>query len=85
MTIRHLTPRRPHGRGFSWGRVIGMDGALLTYNLFRRDMRGALHQKTLQYQAAVASRKTIAEDLRRARKQLRDKVDEIDLVFLEAA
>ena len=66
-------------------RVIGMDGALLIYNLFRRDLRGALHQKTLQYQATVASRKTIADDLWRARKELRDRVDEIDLAVLEAA
>lgn len=85
MTIRHLTPRQPKRRGFAWGRVIGMDGALLTYNLFRRDLRGALHQKTLQYQATVASRKTIAADLKRARKELRDRVDEVDLAVLEAA
>lgn len=85
MIVRHLATRQPRGRGFAWGRRLSMDGSLLTINLFRRDMRGALHQKSLQYVSTVATRKTIADDLRRARAALADRVLRIDLELLEAA
>lgn len=61
MIVRHLVDRRPRGRAIAWSRKLTMDGALLAYHLFRRDMRGALHQKTLQYASQVATRELIAQ------------------------
>lgn len=82
MIVRHLVDRRPRGRAIAWGRKLTMDGALLAYHLFRRDMRNAVHQATLQYASQVAARQMIAGDLRLARRKLRDQVD---LALMEAA
>ncbi|AVY67203.1 hypothetical protein [Xanthomonas translucens] len=75
---RHLTRRTPQrSGGFSWGRVLLSD-TTVTYRLFRRDHSGHCHFWQLTFDAAIL-RRSIANDLRRARHKLRDKVDEIDL------
>lgn len=91
MITRHIKTRPPkktcvvteNGIFFSWSRKAEMNGALLTYSLFRRDLRNAIHQKQLQYLPNIAQREMIAADLWRARKQLSDRVLEMDLIFLE--
>lgn len=82
--MKHFTDRRPKGRIRAWSRTVSHNGGLLTYTLFRRDHTGRLHPWHLQY-GPIAPRKMIADDLRRAWKMLRDRVDEIDLAALEAA
>lgn len=77
---RHLARRPPQRNGgFSWGRVPRQAG--VSYRLFRRDHSGALHVSLLEFDAATP-RRSIANDLRRARHKLRDKVDEIDLAAM---
>lgn len=79
--IRPFTRRAPQRNGgFSWGRVLPDDNTV-TYRLFRRDHSGALHVSQLTFDVLV-SRRAIANDLRRARYKLRDKVDEIDLAAM---
>lgn len=80
--MKHFTDRKPRGRKVAWSRTVSHNGGLLTYRLFRRDHTGRLHPKGLQYMPC-ATRKMIADDLRRAWKMLRDRVDEIDLAALE--
>lgn len=82
--MRHHTPRQPRGRHFAWSRVISHNGEVVTYRLFRRDHNGKVHQCQLQY-LPIGSRTMIAGDLKRVRKVLRDRVDEIDLAAMEAA
>lgn len=71
--------------GLTWSRTVTMDGSLLTYRLFRKDRRNKLYQMTLQFQPKFASRDLISGDLRRCRRVLRDRADEVDLVAMEAA
>lgn len=76
--MRHRTPRQPKKtRGFSWGRSVSADG-LVTWRLFRRDQRGALHMKLIVPRIEW-SLTTTAEEINRARHALRDQVDEVDL------
>ncbi len=82
MITRHISDRRPAGRNTAWTRKVEMDGSLVTYRLFRRDMRGKLHQSMLQYLTKNAKRSMIASDLRRVKKLLRGKIDEIDIAVL---
>ena len=65
--------------GFSWGRVV-TDGTV-TYRLFRRDQRGALHCKQIVPRTEW-SRAAIASEINRARHALRDQVDEVDLALM---
>jgi hypothetical protein len=79
---RHLARRRPQRNGgFSWGRVLADNDAGVIYRLFRRDHAGHCHFWPLEFDAATP-RRSIANDLRRARHKLRDKVDEIDLAAM---
>ncbi|MCI2243838.1 hypothetical protein L3067_04345 [Xanthomonas sp. PPL568] len=79
--IRPFTRRAPRRNGgFSWGRVLPSEQTV-TYRLFRRDMTGALHCLMRTFHVA-APRRDIANDLRRARHKLRDRVDEIDLATM---
>lgn len=76
----HFERRTPQSNGpFSWGRFPG--DTCISYRLFRRDHTGALHCSILtvakDYPAA-----SIAKDLRRKRRELRDKVDELDLAAM---
>jgi hypothetical protein len=85
MITRHIANRKPKGRHFAWSRKVEMDGALITYRLWRRDHLRKLHQVGRQYDSAIAPRRMIACDLRISRKLLRDRVDEIDLAAMEIA
>ncbi|KMM77046.1 hypothetical protein ACP93_02455 [Xanthomonas sp. NCPPB 1128] len=79
--IRPFTRRAPRRNGgFSWGRVLPSEQTV-TYRLFRRDLTGALHCSMHTFHAATP-RRAIANDLRRARHKLRDRVDEIDLATM---
>lgn len=82
--MKTFTLRQPMKcRPTAWGRKV--DGAVVTYRLFRRGLSGKVHTRQLQYLIDVAPRQMIAADLIKARKGLRDRVDEIDLVALEEA
>ena len=79
----HFQRRVPKkASGFSWGRVVYE--TCISYRLFRRDHTGALHCSILSV-AKDYRRAEIAADLKRKRRALRDKVDEIDLSAQEAA
>ncbi|HYG07716.1 MAG TPA: hypothetical protein VD865_15090 [Stenotrophomonas sp.] len=76
---RHATRRAPKRNGdFSWGRFSTTDGDFVTWRLYRRDHRRALHKHVLTF-FAHDDRAVIAAHLRPARRFLRDKVDHIDL------
>ncbi|PPU15847.1 hypothetical protein XacyCFBP2565_08615 [Xanthomonas arboricola pv. corylina] len=82
---RHLTRRAPkRKRGLCWGRTPDESGSVVTWQLFRRDHRGAIHMSTLQFTYAEP-RAYIAQRLRDARRILRDRVDEIDLAAMGVA
>lgn len=75
----HLRARTPKKTaGFSWGRVV-LDGTV-TYRLFRRDQRGALHWFMRTFEGT--DRVAMAHELKRARRLLRDQVDEVDLMLM---
>jgi len=86
MTHHRYDRRLPkRTEGFAWGRTIEkvMGGHALTYRLFRRDLRGALHISTLQFSLSD-HRRHIALQLLIARRQLREKVDAIGYALIEA-
>lgn len=86
-----MTPHRYDRRlpkrteGFAWGRSIDrvMGGHVLTYRLFRRDLKGALHISMRQF-ALTEHRRFIAMALRQMRKDLAVKVDAIGYALIEA-
>ncbi|OBR79100.1 hypothetical protein A7D35_01260 [Xanthomonas arboricola] len=79
---KHLTRRAPkRKRGLCWGRTPDDNRTVVTWQLFRRDHRGALHMSSLPFTYAEP-RAHIAQRLRNARRQLRDRVDEIDLAAM---
>ncbi|KRG86147.1 hypothetical protein H7691_12615 [Stenotrophomonas sp. CW117] len=81
----HFTRRAPkRNEGLSWGRFPTDDGSAVTYRLFRRDHRGALHMEARTFFTS-ADPTHIAKVLRHAKRQLRDRVDEIDLAAMEQA
>jgi hypothetical protein len=86
MNSRHLRGRAPKKTaGFCWGRVV-RDGTV-TYRLFRRDQRGALHYFIRTWSAeeiarAENIREIIAIETHRARHALRDQVDTVDLELM---
>ncbi|GAB3054366.1 hypothetical protein [Stenotrophomonas tumulicola] len=85
MNRRHATRRTPKETlGFSWGRFPTEDGSVITYRLYRRDHRRAVHMHVLSV-FTNGDRDTAAAHLRKARKFLRDKVDEIDLASMGVA
>ncbi len=76
--MRNHQPRQPKKMaGFSWGRSVSSVG-LVTWRLFRRDQRGALHWMQLTPHHSWC-RREIATELNRARHALRDQVDDVDL------
>ena len=77
-TLAHRPPKKSDG--FSWGRVVRVDGTI-TYRLFRRDQRGALHVAMLVF-SRDDLRGDMANDINRKRHSLRDQVDEIDLAIM---
>ena len=80
--MTHPTTRKlPAHKGvFSYAR-IPMDGGGVTYRLFRRDMRRALHAELCNFKPDC-ERRLIAQQLRKARRRLRETVDEIDLEIM---
>jgi hypothetical protein len=80
--ITRKTPAKSDG--FSWGRFPMGDTGVVAYRLFRRDCRGALHTLSVDMRAGD-ERSAIAASLRRARRSLRDQVDEIDLEAMGVA
>ncbi|RIA19236.1 hypothetical protein DFO63_4360 [Stenotrophomonas sp. AG209] len=82
---RHIARRAPKETvGFAWGRFPTMDGSAITWRLYRRDHRRALHMHTETF-FAHEDRAVIAGCLRRARRSLREKMDDIDLVAMGVA
>jgi len=81
---RHIARRAPkRNGGFSWGRFATVDGDFITWRLFRRDHKGALHMAALTF-PSTDGRSLIAGRLRAARHRLRDRVGEIDLAAMYA-
>lgn len=86
MTDVHYDRRLPkRTESFAWGRSIDrvMGGHVLTYRLFRRDLKGALHISMRQF-ALTDHRRFIAMALRQMRKDLAAKVDAIGYALIEA-
>ena len=81
-SVRRKEPKK--NPGFSWGRFPLGDTGVVAYRLFRRDHRGALHTRCIDLKPSD-DRCTIAASLRRARRALRDQVDEIDLEAMGVA
>jgi len=82
MTARHFTERKPKRARFAWGRKIS-DQGVVVYRLFRRDSTGKLHRSMYPMEYLPhAERRQIARDLKRERRILRDRVDEIDLAAM---
>jgi hypothetical protein len=83
--MRPFTLKRPTGRGsFSWGRVPSLTGGV-TYRLFRRDVKGALHVEMKRFDPEHHERHDIARELIVMRRRLRETVDALDLKFLGVA
>ena len=77
---RHIARRAPkETMGFAWGRFPTMDGSAITWRLYRRDHRRAVHMHAETF-FANEDRTVIAGRLLHARRFLRDKVDDIDLI-----
>lgn len=73
-----MTRRAPaKNGGFSWGRFPMGDTGVVSYRLFRRDNRGALHWHILDFRGDE-TRFEMAQRLRAAKRRLRDRVDEIE-------
>ena len=78
---RHHSRRAPRkNTGFSWGR-FPLRGCT-DYRLFRRDYTGALHVESRTFNMSEPPAH-IARALRLAKRQLRDRVDTIDLQAME--
>ncbi|WP_102945269.1 hypothetical protein [Stenotrophomonas sp. VV52] len=85
MSRQQATRAPKRNDGFSWGRFpVGSTGTV-TYRLFRRDHKGALHMSILNFYPARDRRADIAVALRHACHQLRDRVDEINLAAMGVA
>ena len=80
MTHSYTRKLPAHRSTFSYAR-IPTDGGGVTYRLFRRDMRRALHAELCPFHSDC-DRRLIAQQLRTARRRLRETVDEIDLEIM---
>lgn len=83
--MKLLVRRRPNpdARASSWARIPN-EGGGCTWHLYRKDHRRATHMIRLSYPARIC-RTAVARDLRAAYRELRNRVDEIDLTLMEAA
>jgi hypothetical protein len=80
--MKPFTLKRPRAMGkFSYGRVPSLTGGV-TYRLFRRDDKGALHVEMKRFEPDHFERADIAPILKAMRHALRDRVDELDLKFM---
>lgn len=78
----HFTRRQPkRSSGLSWGRIPADDGQAVTYRLFRRDCNGRLHYEARSFSARTP-RSHIAQAIHALKRQLRDRVDDIDLAAM---
>lgn len=82
MSRQHTRRVPKRNGGFSWGRYPAGDTNVVTYRLFRRDHKGALHTAALTFDVGRDRRADAALALRRACHHLRDRVDELDLAAL---
>lgn len=83
VAARHFTCKLPshHGK-FSYARIPQFDSiGGVTYRLFRRDDRGAVHYQQCVFEGHC-SIANAARDLNIARHQLRNTVDDIDLALM---
>ena len=78
----HRAPQR--NWGLSWGRIPTPSGASVEYRLWRRDHTGTVHLNR-QVFLTETNPSDIARALRLAKRELRDRVDEIDLEAMEEA
>lgn len=77
---RLFETRRPQsGRGFAWCRVVA--DTTIQYRLYRRDYRNALHCSTVTFSKTTPTEE-IASALKKKRRELRDKVDVLDLAAM---
>jgi hypothetical protein len=82
MRKNRFTRRAPRRNwGLSWGRFQTEDGSAVTYRLWRRDHSGALHVESRRFDTSELPAH-IAKVLRSLKRQLRDRVDEIDLAAM---
>ncbi len=82
---RHFTRRAPkRNEGLSWGRFPTDDGSAVTYRLFRRDHTGRLHFEARTFLSSDRPL-YIASHLRRMKRELRNRVDGIDLKAMGVA
>ena len=80
-----FTRRAPkRNQGQSWGRFPTDDGSAVVYRIFRRELSGKLHMEARTF-FTDTDPKYIANILRLVKRQLRDRVDEIDLEAMEEA
>lgn len=80
-----FTRRAPRRNwGLSWGRFQTEDGSAVTYRLWRRDYTGALHVESRRFFTGTEPAH-IARVLRSLKRQLRDRVDAIDLQAMGVA
>jgi hypothetical protein len=82
--MRYISRPPKKKAGFSWGRTVRRDG-LVTWRLFRRDQRGAVHAAYVAFaedELASTPPAAIAYRINLARHALRNKVDEIDLKLM---
>lgn len=85
MSRNRFTRRAPKRNwGQSWGRYPIVDQQEVIYRIFRRDHTGRLHFEERTF-FVDTDPKQIASALRQAKRQLRDRVDEIDLEAMEVA
>jgi hypothetical protein len=79
--MRAMARKLPSHRGvFSYSRIPLAEGSVV-YRLFRRDQRGALHCEMRNFHPDCKP-SFIAIELNRARHQLRDQVDTVDLELM---
>jgi hypothetical protein len=86
IAARHLQTRRPRkDRGTTWSRSLR--NGVVTWSLWRRDHRGALHMRTvsLHIENVRGDSPSLRKLLRVTWRELRDFVDEIDLALMEDA
>lgn len=86
MADRNRFARRAPKRnqGLSWGRFPTDDGSAVVYRIFRRELSGKLHMEARTFFTGTEPAH-IAKVLRSLKRQLRDRVDEIDLEAMEEA
>lgn len=79
MSRLYETRRPAKCRGFSWCRVVAE--STIQYRLYRRDHRRALHCSIVTFSKSTPTEE-IASTVKRKRRELRDRVDVIDLAAI---